>query len=142
MIVKYRKEIVALGEVVTAEQVKNSYQTISPDEFKSMLEKGEGDLEILDMRNTYEYKLGHFKNAVPAGTTNFREMLEMVEKYKEKFSDKKVVMYCTGGIRCEKLSVLLSEHGFKNFYALHGGVVGYTNKFNDGSRLGNLYTFD
>ncbi|USN55884.1 MAG: hypothetical protein H6765_04900 [Candidatus Peribacteria bacterium] len=51
-------------------------------------------------------------------------------------------MYCTGGIRCEKLSVLLHEHGVENFYGLEGGVVQYTNEFNDGNREGNLYTFD
>lgn len=94
------------------------------------------------MRNTYEYKLGHFKGALPAGTVNFREMKELIAKYREKFQGKKVVMYCTGGIRCDKLSVLLKKNGVEDFYGLEGGVVQYTNTYDDGNWLGSLYTFD
>ena len=107
-----------------------------------MIDTEDKDWVILDMRNSYEYKLGHFKNAIPAGTINFREVENLMEDYKNQFKDKKVLMYCTGGIRCDKLSVMLKEKGINNFYALQGGVVQYVNKNNDGNWLGNLYTFD
>lgn len=142
MQVKYRKEIVALGVSVTQQEVETAYQKISVDEFKDIIESNDPNYEILDMRNTYEYKLGHFKKAIPAATINFREVQDLTEKYLEKFANKKVIMYCTGGIRCEKLSVLLKNKWITNFYALDGGVVKYVNTHNDGNWLGNLYTFD
>jgi UPF0176 protein len=109
MQVKYRKEIVALGVSVTQQEVETAYQKVSVDEFKNIIESNDLNYEILDMRNTYEYKLGHFKKAIPAATINFREVQDLTEKYLEKFANKKVIMYCTGGIRCEKLSVLLKK---------------------------------
>lgn len=142
MTVKYRPEIVALGMKVKQKEVDQSYQKINIDEFKHIVESNDPNYEILDMRNSYEYKLGHFKKAVPSGTVNFREVQNLAKKYMEDFANKKVIMYCTGGIRCEKLSVLLKKQGLTNFYALDGGVVKYINTFNDGNRLGNLYTFD
>ncbi len=142
MIVRYRKEIVALGKTVTADEVRDADKQITIDEMKRIIDEWDKDREILDMRNDYERQLGHFKWAIPAGTTNFREVQDLVTKYKEKLKDKKVVMYCTWGIRCEKLSVLLTQEWVDNFYALDGGVVKYTNVHNDGNREGNLYTFD
>ena len=142
MICKVRDEIVDLGETVTQAEVDASLQLLDVDDFKKVVDEQSDDRAILDMRNTYEYKLGHFKGALPAGTINFRETKDLFEKYKEKFAGKKVLMYCTGGIRCDKLSVLCKKHGIDNFYALDGGVVKYVHSHNDGNRLGNLYTFD
>lgn len=142
MIVKYRPEIVALGAKVTEEQVRKADRQLSVDEFKRIIEEQDEERAILDMRNDYERQLGHFKGAIPAGTVNFREVPDLLEKYKEKLQDKKVLMYCTWWIRCEKLSVLLKDNGLDNFYGLDGGVVKYTNTYNDGNWLGNLYTFD
>ena len=87
---------------------------------KQVIDREDDNWVILDMRNSYEYKLGHFKNAIPAGTINFREVENLLEDYRNQFQDKKVLMYCTGGIRCDKLSVLLKEKGIENFYALQG----------------------
>ncbi|MCX6824676.1 MAG: rhodanese-like domain-containing protein [candidate division SR1 bacterium] len=142
MIVKYRPEIVSLGIKVDPKQVKKVYQKISVDEFKNIVDSSDQNYEILDMRNSYEYKLGHFKNSLPSGTVNFKEVKALVKEYGKKFKNKKVVMYCTGGIRCEKLSVLLKNEGVDNFYSLDGGIVKYINTHNDGNWLGNLYTFD
>ena len=142
MIVKYRAEIVALGKKVSATQIQQADKQISIEELKRIIEEDDKERAILDMRNDYERELGHFKGALPAGTVNFREVQDLIKKYKEKLKDKKVVMYCTWGIRCEKLSTLLHEEGVDNFYGLEGGVVNYTNTFNDGNWLGNLYTFD
>ncbi len=142
MIVKYRSEIVALWAKVTAEQVRTADRILRVDEFKGIIDQQNDEWAILDMRNDYEWQLWHFKGAIPAGTINFREVPELLEKYKEKLKDKKVLMYCTGWIRCEKLSVLLKDKWLENFYGLEWGVVNYTNTYNDGNRLGNLYTFD
>lgn len=163
MIVKYRKEIVALDYPVTPNEVYQYKQEATIEQIKMIIDNrnkqgsyyiGEKhtlkqiqwapceQVIILDMRNSYEYKLGHYKYAIPSWTVNFREMTNLVEEYKQRFSDKIVIMYCTGGIRCEKLAVLLHKHGLNNFYSIEWGVVKYVNTYNDGNRLGNLYTFD
>ena len=143
MIVKYRKEIVALGTPVTQAEIEQYRKEMSTEDFKKLIDSGDlEDRVIIDMRNDYEYKLGHFKNAIPAGTVNFREVPELLEKYKKLFGEKKIVRYCTGGIRCEKLSAIVHKAGLDNVYALDGGVVRYVNEYNDGNWLGNLYTFD
>jgi UPF0176 protein len=76
---------------------------------KRIIDDQDDEWAILDMRNDYERKLGHFKGAIPAGTVNFREVQDLIDTYKERLVGKKVLMYCTGGIRCEKLSALLAE---------------------------------
>ena len=96
MIVKYRKEIVALGTTIDQASFQRSLQELKPDELKAVIDNNNDDRVILDMRNSYEYKLGHFKNAIPAGTINFREVEDLLEDYKQQFDNKKVLMYCTG----------------------------------------------
>ena len=82
MSVKIRNEIVALGVKVSADQVKKYKKELTPEEFKEILDSGKADdYLILDMRNDYEYRLGHFKNAIPAGTVNFREVPKLIEQY-------------------------------------------------------------
>ncbi len=143
MSVKIRHEIVTLGTKVTAEEVKKYKKELTPDEFKAILDGDKADdYLILDMRNDYEYRLGHFKNAIPAGTVNFREVPQLLEKYGEQAKGKKIIWYCTGGIRCEKAAVLANRDTDTEFYSIQGGVVKYVNEHNDGNWLGNLYTFD
>lgn len=143
MSVKIRNEIVALGVKVTADEVKKYHKEVTPEEFKSILESDKkDDYLILDMRNDYEYRLGHFKNAIPAWTVNFREVPKLFEKYGEQAKGKKIIWYCTGGIRCEKAAVLGNQLGGTEFYSIQGWVVKYVNQYNDGNWLGNLYTFD
>lgn len=142
MIVKYRPEIVTLWQQIDSKSFERSVQHLSIDGLKDVIDNKDDERVILDMRNSYEYKLWHFKNAIPAGTINFREVENLLEDYKAQFQDKKVLMYCTWGIRCDKLSVMLKENGIDNFYGLDGGVVNYVNTHNDGNWLGNLYTFD
>lgn len=142
MIVRYRKEIVSLGEIFNNSDIKQATHKLSVDEFKNILDNRADDYVILDMRNHYEYNLGHFKNAIPAGTIYFRELKDVLNNYKKEFSHKKIIMYCTGGIRCEKAGALLEREGLEGVYQLDGGVVKYVNKFNDKNWHGNLYTFD
>ena len=142
MIVRYRREIVALGEIFKSSEIKQSTHKISVDEFKNVMETNRDDYVLLDMRNDYEYSLGHFSGAVPAGTVYFRQLKKVLDDYKKQYSDKKIIMYCTGGIRCEKAGALLQREGIEGVYQLDGGVVKYINKFNDKNWTGNLYTFD
>ena len=119
MIVKYRKEIVALGTTVTQAEIEQYRKEMSTEDFKKLIDSGDlEDRVVIDMRNDYEYKLGHFRNAIPAGTINFREVPELLDKYKKLFGDKKILWYCTGGVRCEKLSAMVTKAGFKDVYAL------------------------
>ncbi len=143
MTVKYRKEIVALGTTVTQAEIEQYRQELSVEDFKKLVDAGDlEDWVIVDMRNDYEYKLGHFKHAIPAGTVNFREVPDLLQKYKETFANKKILRYCTWGIRCEKLSAMVHKAGMQDVYALEWWVVKYVNSYNDGNWLGNLYTFD
>jgi len=143
MQVKVREEIVALGKKYSREEIEEAGNRMQIEEFKKLLDTGNiDDYIVLDMRNNHEYNLGHFKNAIPANTLSFRELEEKIEEYKEQFGEKKVISYCTGGIRCEKSTVMLQKAGLKNTYQLDGGVVKYINTYNDGNWLGNLYVFD
>jgi UPF0176 protein len=143
MQVKVREEIVSLGKKYSREEIEEAGNRMEISEFKKILDSGKlDDYIILDMRNNHEYKLGHFKNAIPANTLTFKELEEKIDEYKEQFWDKKVISYCTGGIRCEKSTVMLQKAGLKNTYQLDGGVVKYINTYDDGNWLGNLYVFD
>ena len=143
MQVKVRDEIVVLGKKYNKKQVEEAGNRMSISEFKELLDnKNPEDYVVLDMRNNHEYKLGHFKNAIKANTLNFRDLEENIEQYKKEFWDKMVITYCTGGIRCEKSTVMLQEAGLKNTYQLDGWVVKYINTYNDGNWEGNLYVFD
>ncbi len=143
MQVKVRDEIVALGKKYSSSEVESAGNRMDIAKFKEIIDSGNmDDYIILDMRNNHEYKLGHFKNAIPANTLTFRELEEKIEEYKKDFWDKKVISYCTGWIRCEKSTVMMQKAGLKNTYQLDGWVVKYINTYNDGNWLGNLYVFD
>lgn len=83
---------------------------------------------FVDMRNHYEYEVGHFDNALEVPSDTFREQLPMAVEMLETSRDKKIVMYCTGGIRCEKASAYLRHHGFPHVYHVEGGIIEYTRR--------------
>jgi UPF0176 protein len=93
------------------------------------------------MRNEYEAKIGHFRNAHIVPMDNFRELPGLLPSM-EHLKHKQVITYCTGGIRCEKASALLREHGFDNVRQLEGGIVKYCEQFPDGHFLGSCFVFD
>lgn len=143
MTVKVREEIVSLGKKYSKKEIQEAGNRMEIDEFKKILDEWKlDDYIILDMRNNHEYKLGHFKWAVPANTLTFKELEEKLDQYKNDFADKKIISYCTWWIRCEKSTVMLQKAWLKNTYQLDGGVVKYINTFNDGNWLGSLYVFD
>ena len=114
-------------------------QHLSPAEFKAL--KDRDDVVVVDVRSDYEYNLGRFKNAVTLDMENFRDFPERVERLKE-FKDKKILTYCTGGVKCEKASAYLLEQGFENVYQLHGGIIKYGIEAGGEDFDGQCYVFD
>jgi UPF0176 protein len=139
--VKVRPEIVALNlgkDDINPRKVTGKY--LSPEDLNALYEK-QDDFVVVDMRNDYEYKVGHFRNSVNPGLENFRDLPKVLPKL-ENLKDKKVVTVCTGGVRCEKASGFLKKNGFNNVYQLHGGMHRYMEKFGHKDFLGKLYVFD
>ncbi len=116
---------------------------VSPTEWKKMLQE-EKEILLLDIRNMYEWEVGHFKGAEPVPYSTFREFHKYAEEVKERLQDepKKVLMYCTGGIRCEYFSALLKQQGIKDVYQLDGGVINYGEKEGSDEWDGSLFVFD
>jgi UPF0176 protein len=112
---------------------------LAPAEFKKL--KDQDDVVILDVRSNYEHQLGRFKNAVTLDIEHFREFPEKVSEL-EQFKDKKILTYCTGGIKCEKASAFLLEQGFENVYQLHGGIIKYGLEEGGEDFEGKCYVFD
>ncbi len=127
MFVRYKKEIVHLGwktMILTMTSTHGDDRAyLSPKEFKEALL--DEDTVVLDTRNDYEYDLGHFRGAIRPDIRNFRELPQWVRDNKEKFMDKRVVVYCTGGVRCEKFSGWMVREGYKDVGQLHGGIATY-----------------
>ena len=114
-------------------------QHLSPQEFKAL--KDRDDVVVVDVRSDYEYNLGCFKNAVTLDMENFRDFPERVERLKA-FKDKKILIYCTGGVKCEKASAYLLEQGFDQVYQLHGGIIKYGIEAGGEDFDGQCYVFD
>lgn len=143
MHVRYRSEIVSLKlneEDVDPNQVSGKH--LEPEEFRDALL--DDDTIVLDARNDYEYDLGHFRGAIRPNIRNFRELPEWIQENKEKFMDKKIVTYCTGGIRCEKLTAWLLKEGFEDVGQLKNGIHNYGTDPETQGELwdGKMYVFD
>lgn len=140
--VRLRPEVITTG-VPDEIDVGNTGKYITPDQFHSLLVKNE-DIAILDMRNDYEWDVGRFKNAVRPPMNKFFELKDKISFY-EQYKNKKIVMYCTGGIRCVPASAYFIKNGFdpKNVYQLKGGIVRYAEKYGDeGFFEGKCFVFD
>ena len=114
---------------------------IEPNDFRKVLEEEDEDTVILDVRSDYEHNLGKFKNAITLDINNFRDFPEKIKEL-EKFKGKRVITYCTGGIKCEKASAYLLEQGFENVYQLHGGIIKYGIETDGKDFEGKCYVFD
>jgi len=121
--IKVRDKIVADGLDDSSFDVTNSGEHLDAEKFNKLTDQSETIL--VDMRNHYESEIGHFDGAILPDTDSFRDELPMVEKMLEEQKDKPIVMYCTGGIRCEKASAYLKHKGFKEVYQLNGGIIEY-----------------
>ncbi|MGM7701385.1 oxygen-dependent tRNA uridine(34) hydroxylase TrhO [Pseudalkalibacillus sp. Hm43] len=121
--VKARDEIVSLRLDDDLDPNEVTGRHLSPKEWKEALE--DEDVIVLDARNDYEYDIGHFRNAIRPDIKAFRDLPEWIQKNLADKKDKKILTYCTGGIRCEKFSGYLVREGFENVNQLHGGIIKY-----------------
>ncbi len=140
--VRPRAELVTfrLEEDVNPNELTGTY--LSPKQFYEHLQ--EDDVIILDGRNDYEYDIGHFRNAIRPDVEAFRDFPEWIRENMSEFKNKKILTYCTGGIRCEKLSGFLLKEGFTDVSQLHGGIITYGKDPEVRGRLfdGKCYVFD
>ena len=145
--VKVRQELVAFGnpdEIKVDENgVVNGGVHLKPYEVEKLVSERE-DVVFFDGRNAYEAKVGKFKNAVVPNVETTRDFVNEIESGKyDHLKEKPVVTYCTGGIRCEVLSAVMKNRGFKEVYQIDGGIVTYGQKYGDNALWeGALYTFD
>ena len=140
MLVRIKKEIISMG-VEEINPFQFTGQKISPKELNSKLDNNE-EIVLLDTRNEYEVRLGTFKNALDLDLDSFRDFPEEIEKLREELNGKEVVMFCTGGIRCEKASALMLENGFENIKQIEGGVINYFKETGGKHWNGDCFVFD
>jgi UPF0176 protein len=139
-----RKKIVADGLNEASFDVTDSGVHVNAKEFNELAE--DPNTVIVDMRNHYESEVGRFKNAICPDADTFREELKIAEKLLQDKKDKNIVMYCTGGIRCEKASAWMKHVGFKNVFQLDGGIIEYARQVKDqgleNKFIGKNFVFD
>jgi UPF0176 protein len=141
MKVKLKKEIVTMGQPTISPNYYSGIR-VEPKDWNAII--SDPDVFLVDTRNQYEYQIGSFKNAVSPETTNFREFPEYVKQNLDPDKHKKVAMFCTGGIRCEKASAYMLEQGFDEVYQLNGGILKYIEEVNSNDSLwkGECFVFD
>jgi UPF0176 protein len=123
--IKVRDKIVADGIDDPSFDMRNKGKYVNAQQFNQLTD--DPDTIVVDMRNHYEYEVGHFENAIEVPSDTFRDQLPMSAEMLEQQKDKNIIMYCTGGIRCEKASAYLLHRGFKNVFHLEGGIINYAN---------------
>ena len=139
--VKLKKEIVTLGvEGIDPRRVVGTY--VKPKDWNKLISAE--DVTVIDTRNDYEVQIGTFKNAINPKTVTFREFPQFVKETMDPKKNKKVAMYCTGGIRCEKSTAYLKELGFEEVYHLEGGILKYLEDVPESESLweGECFVFD
>lgn len=146
--IKVRDELVAFkaaDEIVVNEKgIQNGGVHLKPEQVHALIKERGDEVVFFDGRNTYEAQVGRFKNAVVPNVKTTPDFIKELDnpKYVE-LKNRPIITYCTGGIRCEILSVLMKNRGFKEVYQMDGGIVKYGQKFgDDGFWEGNLYIFD
>jgi UPF0176 protein len=127
--IKVRNKIVADGITDPTFSMENKGKYVNAVQMNELLQKP--DTIVIDMRNHYEYEVGHFVNAIEIPSDTFREQLPMAADMMKDKKDKNIIMYCTGGIRCEKASAYMLHHGFKNVFHLEGGIINYANQIKE-----------
>ena len=136
--VRVKPEIVNVG-LPHIDPTKQTGTYLEPDDFLRL--KDQDDVVVLDVRSNYEHKLGKFKGAQTLDIDNFREFPDKLPEL-EPLRNKKVITYCTGGIKCEKASAFLIENGFENVYQLHGGIIKHGLEAGGEDFDGKCYVFD
>ncbi|MEY4334806.1 MAG: hypothetical protein RLZZ196_3556 [Bacteroidota bacterium] len=127
--IKVRDKIVADGIEDPNFSMENKGKYVNAQQMNQLL--ASPDTVVIDMRNHYEFEVGHFENAIEIPSDTFREQLPMAADMMKDKKDKNIIMYCTGGIRCEKASAYMLHQGFKNVFHLEGGIIYYANKIKE-----------
>jgi UPF0176 protein len=142
--VKIREKIVADGITDSSFSMERKGKYINAEDMNRLT--NDANTVVVDMRNHYEYEVGHFENAIEIPSDTFREQLPMVVDMMQPHKDKNIIMYCTGGIRCEKASAYMLHHGFENVYHLEGGIINYANQIKQKNLpskfIGKNFVFD
>lgn len=142
--IKVRDKIVADGINDPGFSVENKGRYVNAEQMNMLLE--EKDTIVIDMRNHYEYEVGHFEKAIEIPSDTFREQLPMAVDMMKGNEEKNIIMYCTGGIRCEKASAYMLYNGFKNVFHLEGGIINYTKEAGEKNLptkfIGKNFVFD
>jgi len=141
MKVRLKKEIVTLG-VEGVSPINQVGEYVKPEDWNEFIQ--DPDVVVIDTRNDYEVSIGTFRGAVDPATTSFREFPDWLDRQKNLPKDKKIAMFCTGGIRCEKSTSLLKDRGFENVFHLEGGVLKYLETIPQNESLweGECFVFD
>jgi len=139
--VRHRDELVGFNNKEV--DLEKGAKHISPEKLNILYEehKHDDNLVIIDMRNDIEFQVGHFEGAINPGVNQFREVPKIMPKFKDA-KNKTVVLYCTGGIRCELITPYFKEQGFKEIYQLKGGIYNYCNTFPNKHFKGDCFVFD
>jgi UPF0176 protein len=140
MLVRIKKEIIAFG-IDGIEPGKRTSPKLPARELKQWLDEGR-PVTLLDTRNDYEIKLGTFRDALPIGVDHFRDFPEAVQKLPDELKEQPVVMFCTGGIRCEKAGPFMEREGFKQIFQLDGGILKYFEECGAEHYDGDCFVFD
>ena len=140
MLVRIKKEIISMG-VDEINPYEFTGEKIKPFELNKKLDAGE-DVILLDTRNEYEVRLGTFENAIDLNLDSFRDFPTKINGLREQIGDKEIVMFCTGGVRCEKASALMLKSGFKNVKQIDGGVINYFKETGGAHWKGDCFVFD
>ncbi len=142
--IKVRNKIVADGIHDPAFDMANKGRYVNAEQFNQLT--NDTNTVVIDMRNHYEFEVGHFEQAIEVPSDTFREQLPMAVDMMKADKDKNIIMYCTGGIRCEKASAYMLHKGFKNVFHLEGGIINYVNQVKeqglDNKFHGKNFVFD
>ena len=142
--IKVRDKIVADGIVDPAFDMINKGKYVDPAQFNKLTE--DENTLVVDMRNHYEFEVGHFDKAIEVPSDTFREQLPMTVEMLQECKNRNIILYCTGGIRCEKAGAYLLHNGFKNVYHLEGGIINYVNTIREtgleNKFIGKNFVFD
>jgi UPF0176 protein len=142
--IKVRKKIVADGIEDPAFDMRNKGGYVNATQMNELMK--DPDTVVIDMRNHYEYEVGHFKNALEIPSDTFREQLPMAADMMNDKKQTNIIMYCTGGIRCEKASAYMLHKGFKNVFHLEGGIINYARQIKEkgleSKFIGKNFVFD
>jgi UPF0176 protein len=140
MLVKIKKEIIAFG-IEGIDPARRPTAKLAPATLKQWLDEGRR-ITLLDTRNDYEIRMGTFSGALPAGIDHFREFPDAVRELPESLKQQPIVMFCTGGIRCEKAGPFMEQAGFTNVHQLEGGILKYFEECGGAHYEGECFVFD